>query len=79
MPKAGYEMGGVAARINGEIRGKKLVDGLSGVIDGRALVEDPGDRAKWRVDHGQLTEDGTHPGDGNGIPWIVGELGKLVE
>jgi len=73
-PKPGFENGGTADRINTGLREKSLLPAISRVIDGRALVEDPVDHAKWRVDHGVLTDDGTHPSDGNGIPWIAGEL-----
>lgn len=74
IPKPGFEMGGTADRINGLIRDRSLFSAGAGMIDGRALVQDSADPAKWRVDHGALTDDGTHPNDGNGIPWIAEQL-----
>ncbi len=73
-PKPGFETGGTADRINALIRGRSLVPTATGIVDGRTLVQDPADPAKLRVDHGTLTDDGTHPNDGNGIPWIAAQV-----
>lgn len=72
--KPGFEPGGNADQINAALRDKSLFPAMARVIDGRALVQDPVDAAKWRTDNGPLTGDGTHPSDNNGIPWVAAHL-----
>ncbi|MEA3209554.1 MAG: GDSL-like Lipase/Acylhydrolase family [Chthoniobacter sp.] len=72
--RPGFEAGGNADRINTAMRDHLLFPASTQIIDGRALVQDPADPAQWRTDQGALTDDGTHPSDGNGIPWIAARL-----
>ena len=73
----GFAAGGNADIINAALRANTIYPASSRLIDGRALVQDPGDNNKWRVDHGALTNDGTHPSDAIGIPWVVTNLSDL--
>ena len=72
-PKPGFETGAVADTVNSLLRNGQLLPGAK-VIDGRALTQDPADNAQWRTDAGKLSDDGTHPNDANGIPWIAAHL-----
>ena len=78
IPKPGFEANGAADQINAAIRDKSLFPAAAEIIDGRALAQDPAEHTKWRADHGALTDDGTHPNDSNGIPWIASELNAPV-
>jgi hypothetical protein len=73
-PRLGFEAGGSADRTNAALRDKTLVTTATHIIDGRAIVQDPADPSLWRVDHGPLTEDGTHPSDTTGIPYLAAHL-----
>ncbi|HEY3897831.1 MAG TPA: SGNH/GDSL hydrolase family protein [Chthoniobacter sp.] len=73
-PRPGFESGGVADRINAALRDKTLLPGAGRIIDGRAVTQDSADASLWRMDHGPLTDDGTHPGDAAGIPYLAGQL-----
>lgn len=77
--KSGFGAGGNTDTINTAIRNKTIFSATARIIDGRALVQDPTDNSKWRVDHGALTGDGTHPSDANGIPWISTNLSDLAD
>jgi lysophospholipase L1-like esterase len=74
IPKPGFESNGTADQINAAIRDKSLFPATAEIIGTRVLVQNPADPTQWRTDHGLLTDDGTHPNDTNGIPWIAGNL-----
>ena len=74
IPKPGFEANGTADQMNAAMRKKSIFPAAVEIIDGRALAQDPAEHTNWRTDHGALTDDGTHPNDSNGIPWVAGRL-----
>lgn len=72
-PRTGFEAGGNADQVNTAILNGSIFPATR-IISGRKVVQDPANNSIWRTDHGTLTDDGTHPNDGNGIPWVSTNL-----